>query len=254
MPTLLQCDCGKKLNAPDALAGRAIKCPHCGAAQVVPLAEPAGFADGLDDAPVDTRPVLRPIDEPDTSRPDARRVALLTRICVAVVALLVIGGISWAVWWYNRPTQLPPVAAGEGDGYFDQLVKARNKGRAVVASHNMNQLLLAIRTYHLNHGEYPRSMADLLRSNPALQKVMTNPSTKQNPGYIYAPPPPNAGPTTPVLYEALNGAIDPDGAVGHLGGQITLPKILDGKGASGVVQPGGTLPVVPLPQRPKTGP
>lgn len=42
MAISVRCDsCGSKLNAPDAAAGRRVKCPKCGAAVVLPAAPPA---------------------------------------------------------------------------------------------------------------------------------------------------------------------------------------------------------------------
>src|SRR5262245_26606414 len=36
MPVLVQCDCGKSLQAPDKAAGKAVRCPECGGAVKVP--------------------------------------------------------------------------------------------------------------------------------------------------------------------------------------------------------------------------
>ncbi len=42
MPLTVQCEkCGKRLQAPDALAGKRVKCPGCGAPVAVPAAAPA---------------------------------------------------------------------------------------------------------------------------------------------------------------------------------------------------------------------
>lgn len=57
MPIRVQCACGKTLAAPDAAAGRAVKCPGCGksvqvpaaSTSVKPAAKPPAAADGLDD-------------------------------------------------------------------------------------------------------------------------------------------------------------------------------------------------------------
>jgi hypothetical protein len=55
MPITLDCDCGRTLKLRDELAGRRIKCPHCGTIHVVPnppaeSAEDAAFK-VLDEAP-----------------------------------------------------------------------------------------------------------------------------------------------------------------------------------------------------------
>ncbi|TWU41473.1 hypothetical protein Q31b_29220 [Novipirellula aureliae] len=44
MPVRLKCQCGKNLNVPDSLAGKAVKCPGCGKVLKVPAGKPQAAA------------------------------------------------------------------------------------------------------------------------------------------------------------------------------------------------------------------
>lgn len=168
--------------------------------------------------------------------------------------VLLLMGLCVGLWWLSRPgpTSAQPTprgtqpslssAAGKGGrgpapalmppqvqqknqkgGYFSVLHKSRDRAKGVNAMHNMRQMIIGIRTYELSYGKYPRSLQDLINENPSFAQIMSNPRTGDPVGYIYVPPRRGAKGTTPVLYEAYQGQIDPEGAIGYLDGHVALP-------------------------------
>jgi hypothetical protein len=49
MPIPVGCQCGKRFQAKDELAGKKVKCPGCGNVLTIPQPQPAGIAGGIDD-------------------------------------------------------------------------------------------------------------------------------------------------------------------------------------------------------------
>lgn len=111
-------------------------------------------------------------------------------------------------------------------GYLKLLADARDKARGVAAMSNMNQIGLAIGMYaEANGGRMPASFDDLRTVMPAIDGVLVNQRTKENPGFIYERP---AGyfagiadpADTPILWESLDGQKDPDGSILYADGHI----------------------------------
>jgi hypothetical protein len=73
MPISVQCPgCSAKLNAPDAAAGKRVKCPKCQTAVPIPAADPIEAAEVVDDpSPPPARRKPEPGDEPD-GRPEKK--------------------------------------------------------------------------------------------------------------------------------------------------------------------------------------
>jgi hypothetical protein len=63
MPTQVACDCGKQYAAPDALAGKKVKCPHCG--KPLPISAAKNLALG-NASPVDLHELLEEVGLTDT--------------------------------------------------------------------------------------------------------------------------------------------------------------------------------------------
>ena len=120
MPINAKCSCGREVNAPDAMAGKTVKCPQCKA----PLKIPGGSA-AEDDIPVILLKKNRENSgsvkaaKPKRSRKSDNSGAIIG-IAVGVVALLLVGGgVAW--WMMSGGT-----ATGPGGG-------ASAQGGAVVA-------------------------------------------------------------------------------------------------------------------------
>lgn len=70
MPIAVACSCGVKLKAPDAAAGKRVKCPKCGSPVSVPVPAPASDFEMVDDdpppvaAPAKKKPKLVDDDDP----------------------------------------------------------------------------------------------------------------------------------------------------------------------------------------------
>lgn len=119
--------CDARLNAPDAAAGRTVKCPKCKAPMRVP--EPAEPAEepkpvnsmatgGEEDRPRRKRPAA---DEEEDDRPrkkgkkPAKSGAPVGLIVGAVAAVLLLGGGGFAAYWFGfrqpaTPASVPPPA------------------------------------------------------------------------------------------------------------------------------------------------
>ena len=114
-------------------------------------------------------------------------------------------------------------------GYFQLLAEARHKARGVVAASNMTQVGLALQMYaQQNGGELPETLDELRTLMPEIDQLLTNPRTKETPGFIYRKPAQRltqlASPAqTPILWEAKGGQIDPAGAVLYADGHIEMP-------------------------------
>ncbi len=120
MPINAKCSCGREVNAPDAMAGKTVKCPQCKG----PLKIPGGSA-AEDDIPVillkknrENSGSVKPA-KPKRSRKSDNSAAIIG-IAVGVVVLLLLGG--GVAWW----TMSGGIATGPGGG-------ASAQGGAVVA-------------------------------------------------------------------------------------------------------------------------
>ncbi len=77
MPIVVVCPCGAKLKAPDAAAGKRVKCPKCASALLVPAPE-ADYVEVEDDplpapTPAKKKPML--VDDDDAPRPAKKPTA-----------------------------------------------------------------------------------------------------------------------------------------------------------------------------------
>jgi hypothetical protein len=88
MPIRLQCACGKHLSADDHLAGKRVKCPHCGQETTLPAPR------GVKPAPVG--PVANKA-HPSPEGQVARRATVLTALCVVWSILIVVVGVLLAI-------------------------------------------------------------------------------------------------------------------------------------------------------------
>lgn len=127
-------------------------------------------------------------------------------------------------------------APGTSDWYYDQstgTVEPNHIPQALAkdAIANMKTLLAAARSYANDHGRFPGSLSDLqgqYLSPDKFQKVMANPVTGENPGFMLT----GGGLTleeianpgdTPVLYEAWGGGPNYAGLVGYADGRVSVP-------------------------------
>src|SRR5581483_1241549 len=74
MPVSVTCPCGAKLTAPDAAAGKKVKCPKCGHPVAVPAAAGFEVVDEEEPAPA-TRPRRRVEDDGDDRPRKGKRKA-----------------------------------------------------------------------------------------------------------------------------------------------------------------------------------
>ncbi len=123
----------------------------------------------------------------------------------------------------------PPAATSSRGGkvdpydYLGAMSKARIMAKNTVAASNMKQLLLAMQTYQQSQGgQLPDSLDTLLRMMPEMDIVMTHPRSGEKPGFVYVNPQTMPSGRIPVLYEALNGQIDPHGSIGYSDGTIDI--------------------------------
>jgi len=254
LPILTTCDCGKTLRAPDAFAGRTVRCPACGTQLSVPavadlshdndvyeldasdLAMPAdGGPDDSMQRMVDRYPDTRPriLNEPmnEADAPDDRKVRRMIQVTLAAALVILLVGGGWlsmiAYDFLTTPTA-PPGAKKKtrNVGYLDMLATARGRGKSVVGASNMRQLLMGITQFELTYGRYPQSLNDLVDHMPGYAPLLVNPRTGASPGFVYVKPEGQGGANTPVLYEGAAGQIDPDGSVGYLNGhiEVNLPE------------------------------
>jgi hypothetical protein len=131
MPTTVQCPgCSSRLNAPDAAAGKKVKCPKCQTLIVVPAPRPpaAGFE------VVDDRTALKPArskgpaapaveadvqleDDPDDRPRKKRRKAAGpppgVLIAAAAACVLLLAGAGFAVYWFGSRDKPQPTATAE---------------------------------------------------------------------------------------------------------------------------------------------
>ncbi|MBY0456844.1 MAG: zinc-ribbon domain-containing protein, partial [Gemmataceae bacterium] len=150
MPIPVQCrECSARLNAPDAAAGKKVKCPKCGSPLTVPAAEPepefeevdepdaadepapkpkkktakAAVADDEDDRPKKSKKDRDDEDEDDRPRPKkkgakgkkkAKSGGGMVFALVGVVLLVVVGG--GLAYWFTRPKAPEVAQGGGGDG------------------------------------------------------------------------------------------------------------------------------------------
>lgn len=88
MPIAVACTCGVKLKAPDAAAGKRVKCPKCGAGLVVPVPAPEPDFEFVDDEPAPppvaavAKPVAKPKpqlieDDEDEPRPAKKKARVI---------------------------------------------------------------------------------------------------------------------------------------------------------------------------------
>jgi hypothetical protein len=123
------------------------------------------------------------------------------------------------------------VASGQGvsepvTAYLQALADARKKAQGVVAMSNMNQIGLAIGMYaEQNKGNLPESLHQLRTVMPAMDQMLFNQRTGENPGFIYERPAERfsqiANPArTPMLWESRGGRKDEAGAVLYADGHI----------------------------------
>ena len=86
----------------------------------------------------------------------------------------------------------------------------------------MRQIGLGLQIYLDQSGQvWPERLDQLKKVIGGYEKIMVNPRTGADPGFIYVRPEPGVDPsTTPVLYEALQGKPDPNGAVLYADGHI----------------------------------
>lgn len=106
--------------------------------------------------------------------------------------------------------------------YFDILIHARQQARGIVSANNLRQIGLGLAMYlEQNNQQWPERLDQLKSVIDDYDRIMVNPRTKANPGFIYTKPAPGADPaTTAVVYESAYGQPDPDGAVLYADGHI----------------------------------
>jgi len=124
-------------------------------------------------------------------------------------------------------------AEGVGDG----LMLAREEALIVRSLNQMQALIVALNSYAQdNRGQYPIRLADLknLSYVKEFDKLIANPHTGENPGYVYVRPQRTlnelvktrtAG-RTPILYEARSGRLHPRGLIGYANGQVERSDIV----------------------------
>lgn len=124
----------------------------------------------------------------------------------------------------SSETSKPKFRSGEiqSRGYFGALARARQMGRGVGAMSNMRQLGYAISLYVDAHGGALPDRLEQLRSTiDALDQLVINQRTGDNPGFIYEKPESTADlATTAILFESKSGRKDPNGSVLYLDGHI----------------------------------
>jgi hypothetical protein len=106
--------------------------------------------------------------------------------------------------------------------YFDVLSGAMDQARGLASASNMRQIGFGLQLYLNQNGQvWPQRLNQLVKMDSNFKLVMVNPRTGADPGFIYVRPKPGADPaTTAVLYEALNGKPDPNGAVLYADGHF----------------------------------
>lgn len=93
----------------------------------------------------------------------------------------------------------------------------------------MGRINISIIIYAIDHEEKLPDSLDQLKlyfNDEMYNRIMTNPVTGENPGYIYIKPAGNLNDTKhnpPMLYEVKDGQPDPDGAVGYADGRVVRP-------------------------------
>ena len=94
----------------------------------------------------------------------------------------------------------------------------------------LQQLALFVQIYAERNGSFPDSLEDALisrESRPeAIEELLTNPLNNQKPGYIYRKPPIDdidLTSWTPIVFEAQDGNVVPDGAIGFINGRVRRP-------------------------------
>jgi hypothetical protein len=236
---IITCECGKKLRGGDELAGRSVRCPACGATLTAPCGD---LAAGTGEYEIDEaaspaaspaaprRPLARPLAMPDEEtrpQPSSRGIKTVAAVLVAA-GLLLLASVTWlAIHLATAPLPPSPKQPSGGGGYLDLLADAKTKGEGVVAMNNMRQLILLMRLRQASTGRWPNDLEELRGDlGPTFDKLMANPRTDENPGYLYVRP--NAGdpPGTPILFESLEGKPDPEGAKGFADGRVEPGKPL----------------------------
>ena len=209
------CPCGERLQAPEALARRQVRCPACGKPVVVPqstVPPPAARAEP-EEGPLAT------IFGIDVSR--------RSLVVIAVVLALMLG---IGLWVAARPSASsatakgPAPPAGSGGGYVDALIRARHKGRSTAAGMEMSQIGYALRMYQMDHGDaWPDTLGKLRPYLGSFDRLMRDPRTGKPNRFIYAQPDRVTSPSsTPVLYEGLDGKPNPEGAVLYADGTVRI--------------------------------
>jgi hypothetical protein len=94
----------------------------------------------------------------------------------------------------------------------------------------LHQIAVAIIAYtEANNGAFPKSFDDIKKYlGESADKVLTNPLTGENPGYLLEPPAANINDvkkpsTTPMAREAKGGKADPNGWVLYVDGHVSRP-------------------------------
>jgi hypothetical protein len=136
----------------------------------------------------------------------------------------------------HEGTELSAAAAGTvltrtAEGIGDGLALAREEALVVRSLNQMKALIIALNGYAQDHrGEYPESLAALKDNNfvQDFDKLIVNPRTGENPGYIYVRPATtiyklvkaNRTASTPLLYESRGGRKDPRGLIGYANASV----------------------------------
>jgi hypothetical protein len=130
--------------------------------------------------------------------------------------------------------RITATAEGIGDG----LALARQEALIVRSLNQMQALIVALNSYARdNRGQYPLRLSDLknLSYVKDYDKLVDNPHTGDNPGYIYIRPQRSlndlvktrAAAQTPILYESRGGRIYPNVLIGYANaqvGRVDLPE------------------------------
>jgi hypothetical protein len=127
------------------------------------------------------------------------------------------------------------------------LAQARDEELVLRSLNQMKALLVAINAYAADHGgHYPETLDALGESNfvASFKQLIIHPRTRETPGYIYIKPTMTMrelledvrkrreqkqtnirASLRPMLYEAKNGRIDPNGLIGYFDGYVDRPDV-----------------------------
>ncbi len=127
-------------------------------------------------------------------------------------------------------------APGSSDWFYNELTGTVDSNYVAPtlsedSVQNMRTLLAAARQYATDTGRFPGSLTDLqgtYLSAEKFQKVMANPVTGENPGYVFTGGGMMVGDIpdasqTPVMYESWGGSPNYSGVIGYADGRVSIP-------------------------------